>query len=210
MNKKVLVIIGVVVVICLCIILVLINKNNKNKLLDENSNNNAENKNNDEGNDMIDNESVVIYFSATGNTKKVAELIKEATNSDIIEIVPQDEYTDEDLNYNNSDCRANKEQNDNNARPKISNDIEIDKYDVIYLGYPIWWGDVPKIVLTLLDSYDFSGKTIIPFCTSGGSSISKSEDTLRAYNQITFKKGQKFSSSVSLDEVNTWIKQLDV
>ena len=113
--------------------------------------------------------SAVIYFSATGNTKALAEKIAAETNSDLIEIAPEEVYTSEDLNYNNSDCRANKEQNDDSARPAISNKIEnMADYDTIYLGYPIWWGTMPKIINTFLDTYDLSGKTVMPFCTSGG------------------------------------------
>ena len=118
------------------------------------------------------NNSVVLYFSATGNTKSIAKRIAKESNSDIIEIIPKEKYKSEDLDYN-TDCRANREQNDSNARPEIENTIDITNYDTIYLGYPIWWGTNPKIILTLLDTYDLTGKTIIPFCTSGSSDIVK-------------------------------------
>lgn len=148
------------------------------------------------------NNSVVLYFSATGTTKKIAERIADKLNSDIIEIVPKEEYKDEDLDYN-SDCRANREQNDSTARPEIKNKIDISKYDTIYLGYPIWWGTNPKIILTLLDSYDFTGKTIVPFCTSGSTDITGSVEALRNYNsKLNIKDGKRFSSSDS-DEVIT-------
>ena len=134
--------------------------------------------------------SLVLYFSATGTTKKIAERIANKSNSDIIEIVPKEEYKSEDLNYN-SDCRANREQNDINSRPEIENEIDISTYDIVFLGYPIWWGTNPKIILTLLDTYDFTGKTIIPFCTSGSSSIDNSVNELRNYNkQLTIKDGK--------------------
>ena len=121
-------------------------------------------------------------------------------NSDIIEIIPKDKYKPEDLNYN-SDCRANREQNDSKSRPEIENAIDIRKYDTIYLGYPIWWGTNPKIILTLLDTYDFTGKTIIPFCTSGSTGISGSVNDLRQYNnKLTIKDGKRFSIDDS-DEV---------
>ena len=155
-------------------------------------------------NDIINtnNNSVVLYFSATGTTKKIAERISHKLNSDIIEIVPKERYKDEDLDYN-KDCRANREQNDSESRPEIKNKIDISKYDTIYLGYPIWWGTNPKIILTLLDSYDFTGKTIIPFCTSGSTDISNSVDALRNYNsKLNIKDGKRFSSSDS-DEVIT-------
>ena len=115
---------------------------------------------------------LVVYFSVTGNTKALAETIAETTGADIVEIVPETPYTSEDINYSNDSCRANREQNDDSARPAIANKIEnINDYDTIYLGYPIWWGTMPKIINTFLESYDLSGKTIMPFCTSGGSGI---------------------------------------
>jgi len=144
--------------------------------------------------------SAVIYFSATGTTKTIAERIASLSKSDLIEIVPEDAYTSKDLEYN-SDCRANREQNDINARPKIKNKIDISKYDIIYLGYPIWWGTNPKIILTLLDSYDFTGKVIIPFCTSGSTGIENSVNNLRSYNSnLNIKDGKRFSS-IDKDDV---------
>lgn len=141
--------------------------------------------------------SVVLYFSATGTTKKIAKRIASVANIDIIEIIPKEEYKNEDLNYN-SDCRANREQNDIEARPDIKNKIDISKYDTIYLGYPIWWGTNPKIILTLLDTYDFTNKTIIPFCTSGSTEINKSVNDLRKYNnKLNIKNGKRFSTNDS-------------
>ena len=163
-------------------------------------NNNTSDSNNLSNEIKENNESVVLYFSATGTTKSIAQRIADISNSDIIEIIPKEKYKSEDLNYN-SDCRANREQNDSKARPEIENTIDINKYDTIYLGYPIWWGTNPKIILTLLDTYDFTGKTIIPFCTSGGSGISGSVDDLRKYNSnLTITDGKRFSLSDS-DEV---------
>ena len=160
--------------------------------------NNESNKNNHEVKD--NSKSVVLYFSATGTTKKIAERIAKESNSDIIEIIPKEEYKEEDLDYNN-DCRANREQNDSKARPEIKNKIDITKYDIIYLGYPIWWGTNPKIILTLLDTYDFTNKTIIPFCTSGSTGISGSVNDLRSYNnKLNIKDGKRFSSNDS-DEI---------
>jgi len=158
-------------------------------------------------NDKIsDNKSVVIYFSATGTTEEIAKRIANQSNSDIIEIIPKQKYTSSDLNYN-SDCRANKEQNDDKSRPEIENKIDISKYDNVYLGYPIWWGTYPKIILTLLDTYDFSGKNIIPFCTSGSTDISKSVTDLRNYNQdLNIKDGKRFSVNDSDDVINKFIE----
>ncbi len=162
----------------------------------------------DMNNDEIENSnSVVLYFSATGTTKKIAERIAEKLNSDMIEIIPKEEYKQEDLNYN-SDCRANREQNDSNARPEIKNTIDITKYDTIYLGYPIWWGTNPKIILTLLDTYDFTNKTIIPFCTSGSTGISKSVNDLRSYDsKLTIKDGKRFSINDGDETIKEFIKE---
>ena len=157
-----------------------------------------------ENNDVMKN-SVVLYFSATGTTKKIAERIASKSGSDIIEIIPKIEYTSDDLNYN-SDCRANREQNDSSARPEIKNTFDISKYDVIYLGYPIWWGTNPKIILTLLDTHDFTGKTIIPFCTSGSTGISGSVNDLRNYNsKLNIKDGKRFTTSDSDEEIIDFI-----
>ena len=122
---------------------------------------------------------LVVYFSATGNTKAVAETLTELTGADIYEIVPEQPYTDEDLNYNDRTTRATVEQNDPDARPAIQGSItDFEQYDVIYVGYPIWWGDMPRILYTFFDAYDFSGKTIAPFCTSGGSGLSGTPATI--------------------------------
>ena len=166
------------------------------------SNNNS---NNQSSKINENNNSVVLYFSATGTTKSIAQRIAKESNSDIIEIIPKEKYKSEDLNYN-SDCRANREQNDSKARPEIENSIDITKYDTIYLGYPIWWGTNPKIILTLLDTYDFSGKTIIPFCTSGSTGISGSVSDLRKYNsKLTIKDGKRFSLNDSDEAIKDYI-----
>lgn len=122
---------------------------------------------------------LVVYFSATGNTKAVAETIAGLLEADIYEIVPEQPYTDDDLNYNDRSTRATAEQNDPDARPAISGSIEnLAQYDVIYVGYPIWWGDMPRILYTFFDTYDLTGKTIAPFCTSGGSGLSGTPKTI--------------------------------
>ena len=125
-------------------------------------------------------DTLIISFSCTGNTKAAAEEIQRQTGADMFEIVPEIPYTAEDLNYNDDDSRANQEQSDDSARPAISGSIDnFDSYEIVFVGYPIWWGTLPKIVNTLLDTYDFSGKTVIPFCTSGGSGIGTSVSAIR-------------------------------
>lgn len=162
-------------------------------------------------NTNINNKSLVLYFSATNNTEQIAKYISEITSSDILEIIPKDVYTNEDLDYNNNNSRANREQNDKNARPKISNKLDLENYDIIYLGYPIWWEEEPRIILTLLDNYNLENKTIIPFCTSGGSGIELSVNNIRNYNnKLNVLDGKRFSSNSSKEEVITWINSLNI
>ena len=149
----------------------------------------------------------VVFFSATGTTKQVAEYIKDETNADIFEIVPKQKYSEADLNWNDSNSRTTKEQNDKTSRPEIANKIDVSNYDVIFIGYPIWWADTPRIIQTFMESYELSGKTMIPFCTSGGTGISTSEKTLRGYKGINWILGKRLGTSK--DEVVNWIKSLN-
>lgn len=129
--------------------------------------------------DGTDAKALVVYFSATGNTKAVAETLAGLQGADLYEIVPEQPYTDEDLNYNDRNTRATVEQNDPDVRPAIQGSItDFEQYDVVYVGYPIWWGDMPRILYTFFDTYDFGGKTIAPFCTSGGSGLSGTPGTI--------------------------------
>lgn len=115
---------------------------------------------------------LVVYFSATHTTQGVAKKIADVLNADLYEIKPQDPYTDEDLDYNNDKSRSTIEMNDPDARPAIAGSVKnMEQYKTVFLGYPIWWGEAPRILSTFVESYDFSGKTMIPFCTSGGSGI---------------------------------------
>lgn len=220
MNKNILYIaLAIIAIIIIGIVIYILNsKQLSNNNLNENiqnenvSNINIENITNVDVDVLSHNKSAVIYFSVTGNTKKIAERIRSNANADIIEIIPKDKYTDEDINYGNDNSRANKEQNDNSSRPEIdiSNDIDMNKYDTIYLGYPIWWGDVPKIILSFMDKYDLSGKTVIPFCTSGSSSISNSLNTLKNYNnRVNWIEGKRFDNSTTNNEIKSWINQVN-
>lgn len=178
------------------------------------SNNNSESKQTTEAEkttQAADTNVLVAYFSATGNTKTVAEQIADVTGGELYEIEPAEPYTSEDLDYNNDDCRANLEMNDDTVRPEIAGAIEnIEQYDTIYLGYPIWWGNAPRIMNTFVETYDLSGKTMVPFCTSGGSGISTSVDTLQelAGDGITWMEGQRFDRDVSADEISQWIDEM--
>ena len=153
---------------------------------------------------------LVAYFSATGNTRTIAEYIADSAKADIYEITPEVPYTDADLNYN-SDCRANREQNDDSARPAISGTVEnMEQYDTIFLGYPIWWGNAPKIIFTFLESYDFSGKTIIPFCTSGSSPIGSTTAMQNVTPGANWLDGQRFSGGASSEDVASWVEKFDL
>ncbi len=161
--------------------------------------------------DTADKKVLVIYFSATGTTKKIAEKIASIEKADLYEIVPKEPYSDEDLDYNDDNSRATKEQNDPNVRPEyedIDLDIEND-YSTIFLGYPIWWGQEPRIMDTFVESYNFDGITIIPFCTSGSSSIDTSSNNLATKAGTgNWLAGNIFSGSSSDDEIEDWIAEL--
>lgn len=157
---------------------------------------------------QYNNDTLVAYFSCTNNTEQIAEYISDTTGGDLFEIEPVVPYTDADLNYN-SDCRANREQNDETARPEIANSVEnFEQYDIVYLGYPIWWGEEPRIIDTFLESYNFSDVTVVPFCTSGSSGISTSERNIA--NLVTIGnqlEGKRFNSSATKESVGEWVKE---
>lgn len=153
---------------------------------------------------------LVAYFSATGTTKGVAEHIANGLNADLYEIVPEEPYTDADLNYNDNNSRTTIEMNDPSARPAISGSVDnMDQYDIVFLGYPIWWGEAPRIVSTFMESYDFSGKTIVPFCTSGGSGVGSSAANLEQLTSgATWLDGRRLNGSDSQDAVMEWVNSL--
>lgn len=156
---------------------------------------------------------IAIYFSRTNNTERIANFISEIKGIQKYEITAKTPYSDSDINYNDPDSRANKEQNDPNARPAIGSEyLDIDPYDVIYLGYPIWWGQAPKIMYTFLEQYeDLSGKTIVPFCTSASSSVGTSATNLSSSApNATWLEGTRFNASTSKEEVEKWIKHLSI
>lgn len=153
---------------------------------------------------------LVVYFSATGTTKKAARKVKKATKGRLYRIKAAQPYTREDLDYYTKDnCRAQKEQNDDNARPEIAGSIKnMSEYETIYIGYPIWWGKEPKIIRTFLESYDLKGKKIIPFCTSGGSGISGSMSEIRESAKGANVIEGKDLTEVSLKSVKKWTKSI--
>lgn len=154
---------------------------------------------------------LIAYFSATNNTEGIANHLDAILDADLYEITPETPYSAADLDYN-ADCRANREQNDASARPAISGSVEnVEQYDVIFLGYPIWWGQAPKIISTFLESYNLSGKTIVPFCTSGSSGIGSSATNLHALTSgATWMDGQRFSGGASRSTVEDWVDGLEL
>ena len=157
--------------------------------------------------------SIVAYFSCTDNTKTIAEYVAESAVADIYRIEPSVPYTSADLNYNNAGSRTSNEQNNPAARPAIAGSLpSLDNYEVVYLGYPIWWGQAPKIMYTFVESYDLSGKIVIPFCTSGSSGIGTSATNLQAAakGNATWIAGQRFSGSSSKSVVEQWVRGLDL
>lgn len=153
--------------------------------------------------------SLVVYFSATGNTAQVAEKLAGLAGADRFAIKAAQPYTAEDLNYNNDNCRANMEQRDSVSRPAMAEPApDMSQYDTIYLGYPIWWGKAPRIICTFLEESDLAGKAVIPFATSGGSIIGGSTEELQAIckQQVQWKPGRLFSPSTGKSEIEAFIK----
>lgn len=153
---------------------------------------------------------LVAYFSASGVTAKVAENLAEAIGADVFAIEPQTPYTEEDLNWNNSKSRSSIEMADKSSRPAIAYQRDnIADYDTIFVGFPIWWYVAPTIINTFLESYDLSGKTIIPFATSGGSGMGKTNDGLaQSCPASKLVEGRVFKSSVSKKELSAWAEEI--
>ena len=153
---------------------------------------------------------LVAYFSATGTTEGVAERIASVTGADVYEILAAQPYTEADLNYNDNSSRSTTEQNDKSVRPEIgSEDISLEGYTTIYLGFPIWWGEEPRILDTFVEKYNFDGITVIPFCTSGSSGIGRSGSNMEELaGSGTWLEGERFSGGVSEEELKSWIEGL--
>ncbi len=151
----------------------------------------------------------VVCFSETGNTERIAREIAGITGGDFIKILPEIPYTSEDRDYGNDGSRTRLEQRDPGARPAISNDIDVSGYSIVFLGYPIWYGDSPKIMWTFVETHGLEGKTVVPFCTSGSSGIGSSDDHLRDLSGGgNWIEGKRFSSSASSSEIRNWISGL--
>jgi len=159
---------------------------------------------------LAESDTLVVYFSCTGTTRGVAERLAGVTGADLYEIVPVEPYTDEDLNYNDRSTRATWEQDHPETRPEIGGeDVDLSGYSTVFLGYPIWWGEEPRILCTFVESHDFTGITVITFCTSGGSGIGRSgRDLEQLAGTGVWLDGARHSGSVSEDELRAWVDGL--
>lgn len=154
--------------------------------------------------------SIVVYFSASGNTKAAAEKIAELTGSDLMEIVPEQKYTEADLNWHDGESRTSVEKDDASIRPAIKPDTKnLADYDTVFLGYPIWWGTAPKVLWNFVEKHDFTGKTVLPFCTTHSSSEGESGRTLQKLsgNKGTWKDAKRFPEHPSDSDISSWVNE---
>jgi len=153
------------------------------------------------------------YFSASGETAKLAKTIADVTGADLFEIKPESAYTPSDLNWQDKKSRSSIEMSDPASRPAIAGNVEdIGSYDVVFVGFPIWWYEAPRIIETFLESYDFSDKIVVPFATSGGSGMGKTDGILKTVcsPNTQWREGKRMSSSASREIVQAWVDSLDI
>ena len=154
--------------------------------------------------------SLIVYFSCSGVTKKTAELLSDVAGADLFEIRPEVPYTKADLDWMDKKSRSTVEMNDPSSRPAIADKVEhMEQYDTVYVGFPIWWYVAPTIINTFLESYDFSGKTVIPFATSGGSGMGKTEAVLHVLcpDSVNWKSG-KMLNGYDRAQMEAWVRTL--
>lgn len=154
---------------------------------------------------------LVAYFSASGETARLARTIAQVTGGDLHEIEPAVPYTAADLDWNDKQSRSSSEMNNPASRPAVANRVaDLDAYDIVFVGFPIWWYVAPTIVSTFLEAYDFSGKTVVPFATSGGSGLGGSESILHTCcsPETAWKPGKLLSSRASEADVTRWVESL--
>ena len=152
----------------------------------------------------------MVVFSATGNTLELAKKIVSITGADFYEIKAKEEYSSADLNWHDNNSRTTIEQNDKSVRPEIGSEaVDLDGYTTVYVGYPIWWGEEPRIMDTFVESYDFGNMTMIPFCTSSSSGMGRSGKNLDEHaGSGNWLDGKRFSEHASEEEVRSWIEGL--
>lgn len=153
---------------------------------------------------------LVAYFSASGVTARLAKTLSQAVDGDLFEICPSEPYSDADLNWMDKKSRSTREMNDASSRPAIAaKAADMSQYDVVFVGFPIWWYEAPRIIQSFLESYDFSGKTIVPFATSGGSGLGKTASILRkSVPDARVLEGKRMSGSAGAGEVLAWVQTL--
>lgn len=148
---------------------------------------------------------LVAFFSASGVTKKVAEKLAKAAKADLFEIKPVQPYTRADLNWMDKQSRSTVEMNDRSCRPAMAGTVDVSAYDVVFVGFPVWWYREPSIIDTFLESGDFNRKTVVPFCTSGGSGVSGAADNIRSIVPgARVADGKRFGGRVSDRELADW------
>lgn len=225
MNKKV--IIGIVAIIIVVMIglggYVLLGNNDKTNEIEKTSTNNPSNNNVDDDNQdsetkkddttsIPNGKTLVVYYSASGSTKKVAEGIAKNLNADLFEIVPEDVYTSDDLNWNNEKSRVSREHADESLRDVKLKTTKVDdweKYDTVLIGYPIWWGIAAWPVDTFVKANNFAGKTVITFCTSASSGLGQSGKLLeKEASGGNWLEGHRFRSGASSSDIKTWTDSL--
>lgn len=216
MNKKTIVgIIAVIIILVLGIIgyFILTNNNTAENKNQSNQNEITEDEQEKDTNETvtIEGKSLVVYFSAQGHTKAVAEEIANQLNADVFEITPKEEYTSDDLDWTDDNSRVVKEHEDESLQKVELTTTEVpdwDSYDTVFIGYPIWWGVAAWPVNTFVSMNDFTGKTVIPFCTSTSSGIGESDKLLsQVSNTGNWLEGQRFSSYPSDSEIRDWLNQ---
>lgn len=155
---------------------------------------------------------LVAYFSASGETKKLAKTIAGVTGGDLFEIAPQVPYTAADLDWMDAGSRSTVEMKDKKSRPAMAGqEQDMGQYETVFVGFPIWWYQAPRIIETFLESYDFTGKKVVPFATSGGSGLGKTEDILKAVCPgAQWLPGKRLRSGESAGAVQGWVDKLDI
>ena len=228
MNKKILVLIIVIILLAIVGVVFLVTQNSNQNNDGTNNLNNGNNNNNNQGTvsesvgentQITDNEvptegsnTLVVYFSAQGHTEEVAQKIANNLGADIFEIVPVEEYTSEDLNWTDNNSRVTREHEDESLRniELVSTTVDNwEEYDTVLIGYPIWWGIAAWPVNTFVEANDFTGKTVIPFCTSASSGLGQSGELLaEEAGTGNWLEGQRFSPNPSDSDINEWTDSL--
>ncbi len=153
---------------------------------------------------------LVACFSATGNTWPLAQYAAEYLHADLFRIEAEVPYTDDDLNYTDDSCRANQEMGDDSSRPALAATVEnMAQYDTVILAFPIWWGQAPRIIETFIEAHDLSGKTVLPFCTSGSSGFGRTGEILAALTDesVNWIEGTRLSPSTTAEEMAAWLAE---